>query len=89
MEYRYWLPFKVIFETYLKARYDLGTISLEPQELKLISFRHGLGLELDLDTPLGTGAFGLGKSFYFRKDLPTTPVTVGPLVFYFSVGHAL
>ncbi|OLD61454.1 MAG: hypothetical protein AUI33_14555 [Ignavibacteria bacterium 13_1_40CM_2_61_4] len=44
VEYRYWLPFKVIFETYIKARYDLGTISLIPEELKFNSFRHGFGL---------------------------------------------
>lgn len=89
MEYRYSLPFKIIFDTYLKARYDLGTVSLEPQELKFISFRHGIGTEIDLDTPFGSAAFGFGKSFYFRNDLPETPVTVGPLLFYFSVGHSL
>src|SRR5204862_4246914 len=42
MEYRFWLPFKIIFETYLKFRYDLGTISAIPKELKFNSFRHGV-----------------------------------------------
>jgi len=86
MEYRYWLPFKLIFETYLKARYDLGTISLIPQELKFNNFRHGIGIELDLDSPLGQLGIGMGKSFYFRNDLPNSPVTVGPLLLYFSLG---
>ncbi|HUL45331.1 MAG TPA: patatin-like phospholipase family protein [Bacteroidota bacterium] len=86
MEYRYWLPFKLIFETYLKARYDLGTISLVPQELKFSNFRHGIGFELDLDSPLGQLGIGMGKSFYFRNDLPNSPVTVGPLLLYFSLG---
>jgi NTE family protein len=89
LEYRYELPFRVIFPTYVKARYDLGTISLLPEELKLNSFRHGLGIELALDTPLGAAMFGAGKSFYFRRDLPQSPVTVGPLLFYFSVGSSL
>ena len=89
LEYRYRLPFKVIFPTYVNARYDLGTISLLPEELKLSSFRHGLGVEVALDTPLGAAMFGAGKSFYFRRDLPDSPVTVGPLVFYFSVGSSL
>lgn len=89
MEYRYWLPFRIIFSTYVKARYDLGTISSQPEELKLINFRHGIGAEIDLDTPLGPAAFGFGKGFYFRRDLPNSPVTVGPLVFYFSVGYSL
>ena len=89
MEYRYWLPFKLIFQTYLKARYDLGTISQIPQELKFDSFRHGIGVAIDLDTPLGQISFGMGESFYFRNDLPNFPVTVGPLLLYFSVGRII
>ena len=89
MEYRFWLPFSIIFDTYVKFRYDLGTISLQPEELKLINFHHGLGVEIDLATPLGPAAFGAGKSFYFRQDLPDSPVSVGPLLFYFSIGHSL
>ena len=89
MEYRYELPFKIIFDTYLKARYDLGTISLVPEELKFNSFRHGLGIDVALNTPLGEASFGMGKSFYFRQDLPKSPVSTGPLLFYFSVGPNL
>src|SRR5258708_36133591 len=33
LEYRYQLPFKVIFDTYVKARYDFGTISDAPEQL--------------------------------------------------------
>ncbi|MBI1805316.1 MAG: patatin-like phospholipase family protein [Ignavibacteriae bacterium] len=88
-EYRYALPFKIIFDTYIKVRYDLGTISLIPQELKLNSFRHGIGAELALDTPLGAASFGIGKSFYPRRDLPNTPLSFGPLLLYFSIGPAL
>jgi NTE family protein len=89
MEYRYQLPFRIIFDTYFKARYDLGTISLVPEELKFNSFRHGLGVEVALDTPLGAVSLGMGKSFFFRQDVPKTPVTNGPLLFYFSVGPEL
>src|SRR5262249_50881111 len=89
LEYRWLLPFKFVFDTYAKARYDLGTISEAPEELKLINFRHGIGIDLELDTPLGPAAFAAGKSFYFRKDLPNSPVTVGPLLLYFSIGHTL
>ncbi|MBI4547708.1 MAG: BamA/TamA family outer membrane protein [Ignavibacteriae bacterium] len=89
VEYRFWFPFKLIFETYLKARYDLGTISAVPQELKLNTFRHGIGAEIALDTPLGSASFGVGKSFYFRRDLPNLPISVGPLLIYFSVGPIL
>lgn len=86
LEYRYWLPFKLLFESYLRVRYDLGTISNDPTELKFSEFKHGVGAELSLDTPLGEASLGVGKSFYFRHELPDSPVTTGPLVFYFSLG---
>jgi len=88
-EYRYTLPFKFLFDTYVSARYDLGTISTLPEELKLSTFRHGLGFTLGLDTPIGAAMFGAGKSFYFRRDLSDSPVSVGPLLFYFSIGPNL
>lgn len=89
MEYRFWLPFRVIFETYLKARYDLGTISLIPEELKINSFRHGLGVEIALETPLGEAAFGAGRSFYLKPGAPNSSMSLGPVLLYFSVGPNL
>ncbi len=89
VEYRYRIPFKFIFDTYLKFRYDLASISLVPEELKLRSFRQALGAELALDTPLGAASVGLGQSFYFRQDLPNTPLGFGPLLVYFSIGPSL
>ncbi len=89
MEYRYRFPFRLIFETYLKARYDLGTISLQPQELTFSHLRHGAGLSIALDTPIGQASVGMGKSFFFRTDLPNSPISVGPLLFYFSIGAPL
>ncbi|MBI5476805.1 MAG: patatin-like phospholipase family protein [Ignavibacteriales bacterium] len=89
LEYRLRFPFKLIFDTYLKLRYDLGTISLVPEELKFSNFRHGLGVEIALDTPLGPASFGAGQSFFIRKNLPNSPVAVGPVLFYFSIGPSL
>jgi NTE family protein len=89
LEYRLRFPFKLIFDTYLKLRYDLGTISLVPEELKFSNFRHGLGVEVALDTPLGPASFGAGQSFFIRRNLPNSPVAVGPVLFYFSVGPSL
>ncbi len=87
MEYRYFLPFKILFETYLSARYDLGTISEVPEEIKFSTLRHGLGLELAFDTPIGQAGVGVGKSFFFNRDLPNDPVQQGPLVWYFVIGY--
>jgi NTE family protein len=89
MEYRFSLPFRVIFDTYVKARYDLGTISLIPEELKINSFRHGLGGEVALDTPLGEAAFGAGLSFYLKPGTPNSSMSFGPVLLYFSVGPRL
>ena len=75
-----------MFDTYVAARYDLGTVSQLPEEIKINSFRHGIGAVVALDTPLGPASFGMGKSFYVRRDIPSSPVSVGPLLLYFSIG---
>ena len=87
LEYRYFLPVKILFETYLSVRYDLGTINEVPEEIKFSTLRHGLGLQLAFDTPIGQAALGAGKSFFFNRDLPNDPVLQGPLLWYFEIGY--
>jgi NTE family protein len=87
MEYRYALPFRILFDTYLSIRYDLGTISEVPEEIKFSTLRHALGAELAFDTPIGQAAFGAGKSFFFNRDLPNNPVQQGPYLWYFVIGY--
>ncbi len=89
LEYRYFLPFKLLFDTYVRVRYDLGQISALPEEIKLSSFRHGIGAEIALRTPIGPAVVGAGKSFYLGKDLPQNPIQEGPLVWYFMMGYQL
>jgi NTE family protein len=89
VEYRYFLPFRVLFDAYLRVRYDLGTISAVPEEIKFSTLRHGLGAELALDTPLGQAAIGVGKSFYFSSTLPDGRIQYGPFVFTFMIGYQL
>ena len=88
-EYRFHAPFRLLFDTYLGIRYDLGTISAIPEELKLSTFRHGIGTTLSMDTPLGAASFGVGMSFLFRRNLPSEPLSYGPVLFYFSIGPNL
>lgn len=88
-ELRYFLPIKLLFDTYLRARYDLGTISANPEEIKLSILRHGVGVELAFSTPVGPAIFGAGESFYFSKDLPANPIQQGPLLLYFMIGYEL
>ena len=89
MEARYLLPIRWLFKTYLRARYDVGTIAAVPEEFKLSSLLHGVGLELALATPVGPAVFGVGKAFYVNPDLPNQPVQQGPFLFYFMIGYQL
>ncbi|MDI6767807.1 MAG: patatin-like phospholipase family protein [Bacteroidota bacterium] len=88
-EYRFRFPFKLIFETYFKVRYDLGMISLIPEEIKFSKFHHGIGAEIAIDTPIGPASIAAGKSFYFQRGLPKSSAAVGPLLLYFSIGPSL
>ena len=89
MEVRYKLPIQLLFDTYLRARYDLGTISAVPEEIKFSSLLHGVGVELAFATPVGPAVFGVGKAFYFTSDLPNQPVQQGPFLAYVMLGYQL
>jgi NTE family protein len=89
MEVRFLLPVRILFDTYIRARYDLGTSSAVPEEIKYSSFLHGVGLELALDTPIGPAVFGTGKCFYFSSSLPGNPIQQGPFLFYLMIGYQL
>ncbi|MEK6571478.1 MAG: patatin-like phospholipase family protein [Bacteroidota bacterium] len=88
-EYRLRLPFKVLFDTYLKLRYDLGSVWRVPEDIVLRDLHHGIGAELALDTPIGPAQFAVGRSFLFRRDLLNNPLSFGPFQVYFSVGYRL
>ncbi len=87
VEYRYELPFKIFFGTYFKSRYDFGSIWAVPEQIKLSALRHGIGVGLAFDTPVGPAEFSVGKSFFFRRDLLDRPLSLGPTVVAFSIGY--
>jgi NTE family protein len=87
LDYRYSVPFRLFFDTYVKARYDFGSIWVVPEQIKLGDLRHGIGVGLLFDTPIGPAEFAVGKSFFFRKELLDRPVSLGPTLFYFSIGY--
>ena len=88
LEYRFLLPFRLLFDTYVRVRYDLGSISTVPEEIKFSTLRHGVGAELALRTPIGPASIGVGKSFYLSKNLPENPIQEGPFLFYFALGYS-
>lgn len=86
-EYRYHLPFQIFFDSFFLMRYDLGSIWLEQEQLRLKDFKHGAGVTLSLSTPIGPADFSLGKSFIFLKDGDKSFVSFGETLFYFSIGY--
>lgn len=85
--YRYKLPLKIFFDTYVKIRYDLGSTWAEQEQIKFKELRHGIGAALSFATPIGPAEFAVGRSFLFRKDLPQNPISWGDVLFYFSIGY--
>lgn len=86
LEYRYKLPFEIFFDSYFKMRYDLGRAWEVQDEIKFKELRHGVGLTLSFDTPVGPADFSVGRSFLF-KNLPNNPISLGDVFFYFSIGY--
>ncbi|MBN1448345.1 MAG: BamA/TamA family outer membrane protein, partial [Bacteroidetes bacterium] len=86
MEFRYRLPIDILFDSYLSARYDLGRTWANPELVRIQDLRHGAGLILGLDTPIGPADFSVGKSFYFLRSNPSTPIRWGSTVIAFSIG---
>ncbi|HPU22718.1 MAG TPA: patatin-like phospholipase family protein [Candidatus Kapabacteria bacterium] len=86
LEARYKLPFQIYFDTYLSARYDLGNVWLQTDEIALKDFLHGGGIAFEMDTPLGPGRFAVGRSFYFKEN---GEIAFGRPALYFSIGMKL
>lgn len=92
IEYRTKLPLRILFDTYVALRYDLGSTWLSGSEIRLGELDHGIGFSIGLDTPIGPATFALGQSFTFnRPDRPSNYAlaNIGPLVAYFSIGYPL
>jgi len=87
MNYRYKLPFQIIFDTYVFTRYNFGNIWDLTDEIKFADLKHGSAIGVAFDTPVGPAQFSFSRAFYFLKN-PNTMV-LGPVVFYFSVGTRL
>lgn len=87
LEYRYKLPIKLFFDTYAKARYDLGSIWTQPEDIKFKDFMHGIGFTLSFDTPIGPADFSVGKGFIVKQVFSDNILSWGPTTFYFSIGY--
>jgi len=86
-EYRYSLPVRLFFDTYTSLRYDLGQIWESAEDIKFKDLRHGIGLAIMFDTPIGKASFSGGRSFIIKHGLKKDSFYWGPLSFYFSIGY--
>jgi len=85
--YRYKLPVKLFFTTYVSLRYDLGSIWNQKEEIRFKDLRHGIGGTISFQTPVGPADFSFGKSFYIKNTLPKNIVVWSPTFFYFTIGY--
>jgi NTE family protein len=87
LEYQFVTPFKLFFDTFFRLRYDLGSIWSVREEIRLKDLRHGIGLTLSLDTPIGPADFSVGRSFIIERSLPDNVIKWGDTIFYFTIGY--
>lgn len=86
LAYRYKLPVQIFFDTYIGARYDLGSTWAEKEQIRFKDLRHAIGSTLSFDTPIGPADFSVGRSFYINDGLIDTKSVWGPVYFYFTIG---
>ena len=87
LKYRYKLPFKIFFDSFVSFRYDLGNIWENYYKIKFKDLKHGIGLALSLKTPIGPAKVSVGKSFTFKNTFDKNIIARGPFQFYFSIGY--
>jgi NTE family protein len=89
LEYQYQLPFPLFFDAYMKMRYDFGSVWTKTQEMRLMDFKHGIGITLGLDTPIGPAEFSISRGFLVNKLFSNHPLSFGPFEGYFSIGFPI
>lgn len=87
LQYRAKIPIDLVFDAYFKARYDLGSIWAQQENIRFKDLRHGIGVGLAFDTPIGPAEFSVGKSFLLKKALPDNIISWGETLFYFTIGY--
>lgn len=86
-EYRYSLPLRLFFDTYTALRYDLGQVWESAEDIKFKDLRHGIGIAIMFDTPVGRASFSGGRSFIIKHGIKKDSFYWGPISFYFSIGY--
>ncbi len=89
-EYRLKLPFKILTDTYLHARYDVGSVWTTTQDIHLRDLMHGIGIGIGFDTAIfGPIELSIGRAYQSRGDIIDQNVPSGAIQTYFSIGYPL
>lgn len=88
VDYRFLLPFRVFFDTYLTAGYNIGSIWEQEEKIKIKGLQHGIAVGLSFNTPIGPADFAIGRSFKLVNSIADggNIANWGPVQFYFSIG---
>jgi len=89
LELRYMLPIKIFFDTFLKFRYDLGRVWENAEDIRFKDLRHGIGMSISFDSPIGEASFSVGRTFLVNKGFTDKSFIFGPYTFYYSIGYDL
>lgn len=89
LELRYMLPIKIFFDTFLKFRYDLGRVWENAEDIRFKDLRHGIGISISFDSPIGEASFSVGRTFLVNKGFTDKSFIFGPYTFYYSIGYDL
>ncbi len=86
-EYRYKLPVKIYFDTYLSVKYNIGSIWAEQEQIRFKDLKHGIGFSISFDTPIGPADFSVGKSFTFKNTIDDNIISSSSPFIYFTIGY--
>jgi NTE family protein len=94
LNYKYELPtyLSVLsMDSYISARYDLGAVWEIPEQIKLATLKHGLGISYSILTPIGPVHFSIGKAFNFVQgnNNKLKYIKFGEYLLYFNLGVRL
>ena len=90
VDYRYNLPSYLSIlskRSFVSLRYDFGSIWELPEDIKLSTLRHGVGVSYSVSTAIGPFSISLGRAFNFIQDNDALKyIRWGNYMLYFNLG---
>lgn len=80
------LPYKIIFDSYLKFKYDIGNVWEQRKNISFKEMKHGVGVAINLDSPIGPIEFSYGRSLMFTDIKKITKYNVSKPFLNLNIG---